>query len=162
VPTQTSDDRLVEWLVRLEYPGFAYLKTHTSRKNPFEVLLTALGQTNPDGRVAEALPWVAMKYGRPDAWLVETARKFNLQNELGFVDRLARRVAASHSDDTRLKELGKLEEMLEESRLAKEDFFYRPPMTEREREWLSKNRTADAAHWNLLADMRPEQLSYAR
>lgn len=162
MPTQTSDDRLVEWLVRLEYPGFAHLKTHTSRKNPFEVLLTALGQTNPDGRVAEALPWVAMKYGRPDAWLVETARKFNLQNELGFVDRLARRVAASHSDDTRLKELGKLEEMLEESRLAKEDFFYRPPMTEREREWLSKNRTADAAHWNLLADMRPEQLSYAR
>jgi hypothetical protein len=35
-------------------------------------------------------------------------------------------------------------------------------MTEREREWLSKNRTADAVHWNLLADMRSEQLSYAR
>jgi hypothetical protein len=33
---------------------------------------------------------------------------------------------------------------------------------EREREWLSKTRTADAAHWNLLADMRPEQLSYVR
>jgi len=46
--------------------------------------------------------------------------------------------------------------------LAKEGFFYRPPMTEREREWLSKTRTADAAHWNLLADMRPEQLSYVR
>jgi transcriptional regulator with XRE-family HTH domain len=61
VPTQTSDEQLVEWLVRLEYPGFAYLKTHTARKNPYEVLLTALGQTRLDGRVAEALPWVVMK-----------------------------------------------------------------------------------------------------
>jgi transcriptional regulator with XRE-family HTH domain len=162
VPTQTSDDQLVEWLVRLEYPGFAYLKTHTARKNPYEVLLTALGQASLDARVAEALPWVAMKYGQPDTWLVGTARKFNLQNKLGFVVRLGRRVAESRGDNTRSKELGKLEEMLEQSRLAKEGFFYRPPMTEREREWLSKNRTADAVHWNLLADMRPEQLSYAR
>jgi hypothetical protein len=162
VPVRTTDDQLVEWLAKLEYPGFAYLKTHTPRKNPYEVLLTALGQTSLDGRVAEALPWVAMKYGRPDTWLVETARKFNLQNKLGFVVRLGRRVAESHNDNARSKELGKLEEMLEESRLAKEGFFYRPPVTEREREWLSKNRTADAVHWNLLADMRPEQLSYAR
>ncbi len=73
-----------------------------------------------------------------------------------------RRVAEGHSEDTRSKELGKLEEMLEESRLAKEGFFYRPPRSERERQWLSKNRTADAAHWNLLADMRSEQVSYAR
>jgi transcriptional regulator with XRE-family HTH domain len=162
VPARTSDDQLVEWLVRLEYPGFAYLKTHAAKKNPNEVLLAALGQTSLDGRVAEALPWVAMKYGQPDAWLVETARKFNLQNKLGFVVALARRVAESHNNESRSTELGKLEEMLEESRLTKEGFFYRPPMTEREREWLSKNRTADAAHWNLLADMRPEQLSYAR
>ncbi len=162
LPTQTSDDQLVEWLVRLEYPGFAYLKTHTTRKNPYEVLLAALGQTSLDSRVAEALPWVAMKYGRPDTWLVETARKFNLQNKLGFVVKLGRRVAESHGDNARSKELGKLEEVLEEGRLSNEGFFYRPPMTEREREWLSKNRTADAVHWNLLADMRPEQLSYAR
>src|ERR1700693_4413325 len=161
-PARTNDDQLVEWLAGLEYPGFAYLKTHAARKNPYEVLLTALGQTSVDGRVAEALPWVAMKYARLDAWLVQTAPKFNLQNKLGFVVRLGRRVAESHSDNTRSKELGKLEEMLEDSRLAKEGFFYRPPITEREREWLSTNRTADAVHWNLLADMRPEQLSYAQ
>jgi transcriptional regulator with XRE-family HTH domain len=162
VPTQTSDDQLVEWLARLGYPGFAYVKTHTAKKNPYEVLLTALGQTTLDSRVAEALPWVVMKYGRPHAWLVETARKFNLQNKLGFVVRLGRRVTESRNDNTRSKELSKLEEVLEESRLVKEGFFYRPPMTDGEREWLSKNRTVDAAHWNLLADMRPEQLSYAR
>ncbi|HTZ83789.1 MAG TPA: helix-turn-helix transcriptional regulator [Candidatus Acidoferrales bacterium] len=162
VPTQTSDDQLVERLARLGYPGFAYVKTHTAKKNPYEVLLTALGQTTLDGRVAEALPWVAMKYARPDTWLVGNARKFNLQNKLGFVVGLARRVADGHRDHPRSEELGKLEDMLEESRLVKEGFFYRPPLTEREREWLLKNRTGDAAHWNLLADMRPEQLSYAR
>lgn len=48
VPTQTSDDQLVEWLVRLGHPGIAYLKTHTARKNPYKVLLTALGQTSLD------------------------------------------------------------------------------------------------------------------
>jgi transcriptional regulator with XRE-family HTH domain len=51
VPVRTNDDQLVEWLARLEYPGFAYLKTHTPRKNPYEVLLTALGQKSLDGRV---------------------------------------------------------------------------------------------------------------
>lgn len=162
VPTQMSDDQLVEWLVRLEYPGFAYLNTHTARKNPYEVLLTALAQTSLDGRVAEALPWVAMKYARPDTWLVGNARKFNLQNKLGFVVRLGRRVADGHGDNPRSEELGKLEDMLEESRLVKEGFFYRPPLTQRERKWLLKNRTGDAAHWNLLTDMRPEHLSYAR
>jgi hypothetical protein len=43
----------------------------------------------------------------------------------------------------------------------KEDVFYRPPRTESEREWLRKNRTEDAVHWNLLTDMRPEHLKYA-
>ncbi len=95
-------------------------------------------------------------------WTSRQSQDHSLQNKLGFVVRLGRRVAESRSDNTRSKELGKLEEMLEESRLANEGFFYRPPMTEREREWLSKNRTVDAAHGNLLADMRPEQLSYAR
>jgi transcriptional regulator with XRE-family HTH domain len=162
VPSPTSDDRLVEWLARLEYPGFAYLKGHTARKNPHEVLLVALGQTRLDGRVAEALPWVVMKYAQPTSWLVGTARKFNLQNKLGFVVSVARQVAENRSESARAQNLGQLGGLLEESRLAKEGFFYRPPRTESEREWLRQNRTAAAEHWNLLTDMRPEQLSYAR
>jgi transcriptional regulator with XRE-family HTH domain len=161
VPAPTSDDRLVEWLAKLGYPGFAYRKTHTAKKNPYEVLLAALGQTKLDGRVAEALPWVAMKYAHPSAWLVETARKFNLQNKLGFVVSVARQVAESRRDSANAQELSQLEELLEESRLAKEDFFYRLPRTDSEREWLRQNRTAAAGHWNLLTDMRAEQLSYA-
>lgn len=60
----------------------------------------------------------------------------------------------------RSMKLSQLENMLDDSRLAKEDVFYRPLRTESEREWLRKNRTEDATHWNLLTNMRPEHLQY--
>lgn len=161
VPRATDDQRLTEWLAKLGYPGFAFLRSHTSKKHPFEVLLTALAQKSLDGRVAEALPWVAVKYAQPDAWLVGNARKLNLQNRLGFVVALARRVAETQGERARATELSKLESTLDDSRLVKEDLFYRPPRTESEREWLRENRTEDAVHWNLLTDMRPDHLPYA-
>jgi transcriptional regulator with XRE-family HTH domain len=161
-PLHMDDQRLTELLARLGYPGFSYLRTRAKTKNPSEVLLTALAQESLDGRVAEALPWVALKYAHPDPWLVENARKRNLQNRLGFVVGLAQRVAEARGDGTRSAELRRLENTLDESRLAREDAFYRPPRTEGEREWLRKNRTEDASHWNLLTDMRPEHLQYAR
>jgi hypothetical protein len=65
------------------------------------------------------------------------------------------------SNGTRSAELKQLEEMLDDSRLTKEEVFYRPPRTENERECLRKNRAEDAMHWNLLTDMRPEHLKYA-
>ena len=148
VPTEADDQRLTELLGKLGYPGFAYLRTRAPRKHPFEVLLTALAQNRLDARVAEALPWVALKYAQPESWLVENARKFNLQNRLGFVVSLARQVAEMRHESERAKELSQLENLLDDSRLAKEDAFYRPPHTEAEREWLRKNRTEDAAHWN--------------
>jgi transcriptional regulator with XRE-family HTH domain len=159
-PVQTGNRKLTEMLAKLGYPGFSYLRAHTLKKHPFEVLLTALTQRNLDGRVAEALPWVAMKYAQLDSWLVESARKFSLQNKLGFVVTMARHLVERQSNDTRASELRKLESTLEDSRLAKEDVFYRPLRTESEREWLRKNRTEDAVHWNLLTDMRPEHLQY--
>ena len=161
-PSHTDDLHLTEWLARLEYPGFLYLCPRSLRKNPFEVLLTALAQKSLDGRVAEALPWVVMRYAKPNRWLVENARRFNLQNRLGFVVSLARRVAEMQNDGARSMELNQLENMLDESRLAKEDVFYRPPRTESEREWLRNKRTTDAEHWNLLTDMKPEHLQYVR
>ena len=122
---------------------------------------SALAQKSLDARVAEALPWVALKYVQADSWIVENARKFNLQNRLGFVVSLAKRVAEMRHEAARSTELSQLENLLDDSRLAKEDAFYRPPRTEGEREWLRKNRTEDAVHWNLLTDMRPEHLQYA-
>lgn len=158
----TDDSRLTQLLAGLGYPGFSYVRPHMPRKNPNEVLLMGLAQPSLDARVAEALPWVALKYAQPDLWLVENARRFNLQNRLGFVVTLARRAAESASDSARAAELAGLVALLDDSRLAKEDSFYRPPRTKTEREWLRQNRSADAAHWNLLTDVRPEQLKYVR
>jgi hypothetical protein len=101
------------------------------------------------------------RYAQPEPWLVENARKFNLQNDLGFVVALARQLAEKQGNEVRSKELRQLENELDDSRLAKEDVFYRPLRTESEGEWIRKHRTEDAAHWNLLTDMRLEDLQYA-
>src|ERR1700739_3822332 len=58
----TDDLHLAESLAKLGYPGFAYMRTRVSKKNPAEVLLTALGQNRLEARAAEALPWGAMQY----------------------------------------------------------------------------------------------------
>lgn len=164
VLTRANDQRLAKSLAKLGYPGFAYMRTHVPNKNPDEVLLTALGQDRLEGRVAEALPWVVMQFGHGRSkWLVEQARKFNLQNRLGFVVSLALQVAESvpSHNDTRVQSLRELRSKLEESRLVREDAFYRPPRNESERQWLAQNRSEEAAHWNLLTDLRPEHLQYA-
>jgi transcriptional regulator with XRE-family HTH domain len=154
---------LTESLARLGYPGFAYLGTKGARKNPAEVLLSALAKDTLDPRVAEALPWVPLRFWRMDCiWLLDQARKRNLQNRLGFVVSIARQLSERDgASDERTRALRELEARLEESRLAKVDFFYRPPRTPGEREWLQQNRPEAAKHWNLMADLRAEHLEYA-
>jgi transcriptional regulator with XRE-family HTH domain len=164
VPARTNDQRLAESLAKLGYPGFAYMRTHVPNKNPHEVLLMALSQDRLEGRVAEALPWVVMQYGHSKSkWLVEQARKLNLQNRLGFVVSLALQVAerVPGHDNTRVQSLRDLRSKLDESRLVREDVFYRPPQTEGERQWLAQNRSEEAVHWNLLTDLRAEHLQHA-
>jgi hypothetical protein len=51
---------------------------------------------------------------------------------------------------------------LDAGRLAKDDVFYREPKSEGERHWLAQNRFPEAEHWNLLTDMKSEQLQYAQ
>ena len=126
--------------------------------------MTALGQDRPEAGVAEALPWVAMQYvDRTLNWLVEQARRFNLQNRLGFVVSLALQVVerATGHDNSKVQSLRELRSKLDESRLVKEDVFYRPPLTEGEKQWLVRNRSQEAVHCNLLTDLKPEQLQYA-
>lgn len=162
VPLPLDEQHLAESLARLGYPGFAYLRTHTLKKNPSEVLLMALTQERLAARIAEALPWVALEYWQgASTWLVEQARKLNLQNRLGFVVSLARQISERNpQNEQRTHALRNLEAMLDESRLAKEDIFYRPPRTEGEKEWLLQNRLEEARHWNLLTDLRPAHLQY--
>ncbi len=161
-PTRkTGADRLAEHLARLGYPGFAYLRSHVEKKNPGEVLLTALAQESLEARVAEGLPWLLLRYWQMDSkWLVEQAKKFDLQNRLGFVVALSRQLSQRTSESGRTNVLSALEASLDRSRLVREDAFFRPPRNNAEREWLMQNRPAEATHWNLLTDLRPEHLQY--
>jgi transcriptional regulator with XRE-family HTH domain len=127
---------LIASLARLGYPGFVYLGTKGALKNPAEVLLSALAQDTLDPRAAEALPWVNLHFWRMDCtWLVAQARRLNLQNRLGFVVSIARQLSERDGEnDERTRVLRELEARLDESRLAKVDFFYRPARTPGSRE----------------------------
>ncbi|MEJ2008064.1 MAG: helix-turn-helix transcriptional regulator [Acidobacteriota bacterium] len=155
--------QLVESLSRLHYPGFAYVRSRVKSRNPGEVLLTALAQEKLEARVAEALPWLLLQYWQMDLdWLVEQAKRCDLQNRLGFVATLARRLSEGTAETERTRALSSLESTLDRSRLAREDSFPRPPRNNAEREWLIRNRLKEARHWNMLSDLQPEHLKYVQ
>lgn len=152
VPKQPTADFFASELASLGYPGFAHLRRAT-RENPAAYLLKALAQNSLEARVAEALPWLVSRY--PDMefdWLVPQARMRNLQNRLGFCVTLARLASGN-------AELQAPEQMLAESKLAKEDSFCRE-LNDAERRWLQEHRSEQALQWNLLTDLRPDALRY--
>jgi transcriptional regulator with XRE-family HTH domain len=155
----TLDD-LARDLSRLEYPGFAYLRGG-SMKNPGEVLLAALARPDLDPRVAEALPWLLLKYPELDRdWLLKQARLLNLTNRLGFVVDLARLVLEKRNEtgSPRYYALDSLVDSLRPSRLDVEDTLGQESLTETE---LRENRSEQARFWHLLSDWRPEFLQFA-
>ena len=158
--TRETAQSLAEQLASLGYPGFAYLRTRLVKRNPDEVLLSALAQPELEARLVEALPWVLLSYPNVDAsWLVRQAKVRDLQNRLGFVVSLARQVAENKFPG-RVEQLKKLEDVLELSRLAKEDTLCRAALTPAEERWLRENRSQGAKDWNLLTDWRSESLRY--
>ncbi len=162
-PRPTDNQTLAEALAKLEYPGFAYLRTRRQRKNPAAVLLTALATANLEARVTEALPWLLLRYAdRLDTrWLLEKAQLHTLQNRLGFVVSLACQVAKTTPQyRDRVPALTHLEQNLQKSRLASEDTLCQAHMSDVRRQWLQENRTQEALYWNLLTDWRPEALRY--
>jgi len=94
-------------------------------------------------------------------WLVRNAKLHDRQNRLGFTVSLAREVADAKHDDRRAEELRQWVQVLEGSRLAREDTFCHDSMTDAERDWLRQNRSPLAEHWNLLTDLKEEDLAYA-
>ena len=150
-------------LARLEYPGFAYRRKPGAKRNPVELLLRALAYDDLDPRLVEALPWLLLRFeGFHFETLAGLAKVQDLQNRLGFTVSLARQVA-EHTPhwSSRVQELRCLEELLERSRLAREDTYGRVETGERMRKWLRDQRSKAAEHWNLLTDLRMEQLPYA-
>lgn len=151
-PKRSTADFFASELASLGYPGFAHLRRAT-RENPAAFLLTALAQKNLEARAAEALPWLVSRYPDMDFdWLVPQARMRNLQNRLGFCVTLAHLASGN-------PELQAPEQMLAESKLAKEDTFCRE-LNDAERRWLQEHRSEQAAQWNLLSDLRPDALRY--
>ena len=162
-PGKQTNKSLTDELGSLAYPGFAYLSRRRATTNPAVLLLHALALDHPEARVLEALPWLLLRFDDLDVELVvHDAKLGNLQNRLGFVVALAREVAKhSRTFGHRLPQLQQLERRLEESRLAREDWFGRSKLTGRMRGWLRDHRTDTAKHWNLLTDMKAEQLPYS-
>ena len=148
-------------LAALGYPGFAYLQAKR-KKNPAEVLLSALSTKCLETRVAEALPWLVLKFPDLD-WqsLVSAAKVRDLQNKLGLVTCVARRVAEKRGEKNKAERLRKQEKVLERSRLLFEDTLCNDSLTQAERRWLEINRPDEAKYWRVLTDLSPEHLSYA-
>lgn len=164
LPERVDAESLAKQLAALGYPGFAYLRPRVPKKNPAEVLLTALAQDDLEARLVEALPWLLLRYWDVDVnWLTGQAKLRDLQNRLGFLVGLARRV--SEADDPpseqRNRVLAEFEATLVRSRLAHEDTLCKRLRTDAERRWLMEHRPEEAKQWNLLTDWRPEHLQYA-
>src|SRR5690349_11377502 len=99
-PLESADeDELATDLAALGYPGLSHLKSARHRKrvckrNPAEVLASALQVSDLDRRLTEALPWLLLKFPELDwQWLVSVAKLNDLQNRLGFLTSIARRLA---------------------------------------------------------------------
>ncbi len=163
LPQTVAPQNLALQLAALAYPGFAYLRPRVRKKNPAEVLLTALAQDDLEPRLVEALPWLLLRYWNLDLnWLVEQAKAHDLQNRLGFVAHLARQVAERTfpPNQPRNQALANLEKALEQSKLARLETLCQRSLTDRERQWLMENRPEGARHWNLLTLWRPEALRH--
>jgi transcriptional regulator with XRE-family HTH domain len=157
----SGSERVRRELASLGYPGFARQRGGM-RRNPAEVLLHALNEEELETRAAEGLPWLALQYPQMDwDWLVDGAKLRDRQNRLGFVVTLAEGLAARAGDVTCKRKLSEYVGVLERSRLAREDTLCHESLTKAERNWLRENRPAQAAHWNLLTDMRVEDLVHA-
>jgi transcriptional regulator with XRE-family HTH domain len=94
-----GSDTLASDLAALGYPGLSHLKSRRKR-NPAEVVLSALSVKNLEARLAEALPWVLLRYPDLDwQWLVRAAKINDFQNKLGFLTNVARRLAEKLGND---------------------------------------------------------------
>jgi transcriptional regulator with XRE-family HTH domain len=160
---EVEDGKLARELAALGYPGFGYMKGGWKR-NPVEVLLTALAKPNLEARQVEALPWVLLNFPEMNKnELVSYARSKNLSNKLGFVVDLAKQVAEKLDpvNSHRVHLLSQLERELSTSRLLEEGTLCQESLSAREREWLRENRPKEAEYWNLLTKWKPEHLQYA-
>lgn len=157
---QTTDDQLTHELAMLGYEGFLHWKP-SRKKNPADVLLSALNAGYRDARLVEALPWLLLEFPDLD-WnsLAMTAKAYDLQNRLGFVTNVAMHVAEYRKDSKMTEKLKHWESELERSKLVREDTLCNEVMTNAERDWLKTQRPKAAKQWHLLTGLVPHHLRY--
>ena len=80
------------------------------------------------------------------------------QNRLAYVTTLARDVADALGGTDVARSLHALLGTWEKSRLANEDTLCKTSLSQAERKWLRNHRPSAAKHWNLLTDLKAEDL----
>jgi hypothetical protein len=155
-----ENDTSASALEALGYPGFAHLRASPKRP-PGEVVLSALQVADLEPRLVEALPWVLSECRDLDCeWLMREALGNELQNKLGFLTNVARRLAERSGRVETAKLLREREAVLARSRLATDGTLCHESITQAERKWLSANRPKEAEYWCLLTDLSPEHLNH--
>jgi len=140
----------------------AFPRSRGRKQNPASVLLASVSADDLEVRVLEALPWLAVEYSDLDwNWLVREAKLRDLQNRLGFLVSMARRVAEARRNVSAADQLRSVETALDRARLVREDTLCQESLSQPERRWLRGARSAEARHWNLLTDLKTEHLPYA-
>jgi len=158
-PPAAGDREIALELGRLGYPGLA--RGRGKPGNPAVLLLTALSLADLDRRLLQALPWLLLRYPEMGtAWLLDRARRLDLQNRLGFVVTLARELRESRGEPVP-PDLAELEAALDRSRLARFGTLCQTSMSEEEGRWLFEHRSETARRWNLLTDLKAEELPYS-
>ena len=158
-PPASGPREIAAELGRLAYPGLA--RARGKPGNPAALLLTALSLADLDRRLLQAQPWLLLRYPEVDtAWLLDRARRLDLQNRLGFIVTLAREVRESRGEPVP-PSLAELEAALDRSRLARFGTLCQTSMSEEEGRWLFEHRSETARRWNLLTDLKAEELPYA-
>jgi transcriptional regulator with XRE-family HTH domain len=163
-PVKLTNSDFAKELADLGYPGFAHRREKANEQkaswNPAQLAMMGLSADHLDRRVAEAFPWLLLRYWDADwNWAVQQLKLVDLQNRLGFVVTLARELAEKNGLGS-LDHLQRLESQLERSRLVRQDTFCNERMTHAERKWLQTQSSPPAQHWNLLSDLRPEHLTH--
>jgi transcriptional regulator with XRE-family HTH domain len=159
-----SRETLSDDLAGLGHPLFLHRRKGSTTRGPSEVLLRAVASVErADAAIVAALPWILLTFDEvEDEYLVREAKLSDLQNRLGFLVGLARTIAESDPRfQSRIPRLALLEQRLERSRLAAEDTFGGPSVSETMRAWLREHRSDLARHWNLLTDLQVGDFSYS-
>ncbi len=156
-----NSSSLAAALGALSYPGFKQIRGGR-KKNPAVVLLATIAANDVEVRIVEALPWLAIEYiGLDWEWLIRESKARDLQNRLGFIVTVARQVAERKAISSVAIRLRAIEDVLDRSRLVREDTLCQGSLSDAERRWLREARPVEAGHWNLLTDLQAGFLPYA-